>query len=199
MPAARTVFPAIHARCQGAALPRRAGLALLIACLGTPAIAAPPIVHPGAPGQPSRELSAEEAIRVAVTRFSPQDVRFVQDMIPHHQQALEMSALAPARTNRPELLEAAKRIEASQTGEIKFMKDWLATRGQTVPEPSAHAHGHAHHTMQGMASPEQMAALAAATSTDFDRLFLQLMIRHHDGALKMVQKLLEQPGSAFDP
>jgi uncharacterized protein (DUF305 family) len=180
-------------------LPRRAGLALFLACLATTGFAAAPIVHPGAPGQASRELSAEEAIRIAVTRFSPQDVRFVQDMIPHHQQALEMSALAPARTNRPELLEAAKRIEASQTGEIKFMKDWLATRGQTVPDPAAHAHGHAHHTMQGMASPEQMAALAAATSTDFDRLFLELMIRHHDGALKMVDKLLEQPGSAFDP
>lgn len=177
----------------------RPRLMLLCSVLCAPVQAAAPIVHPGAPGQPSRALSAEEAVRVAVTRFSPQDVRFVQDMIPHHQQALEMSALAPARTNRPQVLEAARRIEASQSGEIRFMKEWLAARGQKVPEPAEHAAMHLHHTMQGMASPEQMSALAAAKSTDFDRMFLELMIRHHDGALKMVEKLLEQPGSAFDP
>jgi uncharacterized protein (DUF305 family) len=176
-----------------------AGLFLGGAAVCSPAMAGAPIVHPGAPGQPSKELSADEAIRIAQTRFSPQDVRFVQDMIPHHQQALEMSALAPARTNRPELLEAARRIEASQTSEIRFMKEWLAVRGQNAPEPSHHATMHMHHTMQGMASPEQMAALAASKSTDFDRMFLELMVRHHDGALKMVAKLLEQPGSAFDP
>jgi uncharacterized protein (DUF305 family) len=187
----------VPARLAGAL--QRVGLVLLCSIPGVPAGAGTPIVHPGAPGQPSRELSADEAIRIAVTRFSPQDVRFVQDMIPHHQQALEMSALAPARTNRPELLEAARRIEASQSGEIRFMKEWLAVRGQKVPEPSQHAAMHLHHTMQGMASPEQMRALAASNSTDFDRMFLELMIRHHDGALKMVKALLEQPGAAFDP
>jgi uncharacterized protein (DUF305 family) len=123
----------------------------------------------------------------------------MQDMIPHHHQALEMAALAPQRTNRPELLEAARRIEASQSGEIEFMQ---AVAGGARPARAGSGRPcrmHAHHTMAGMATPEQMAALAAAQATEFDRLFLELMIRHHDGALKMVEKLLEQPGSAFDP
>ncbi len=159
-----------------------------------------PIIQPGAPGQEVRELSAEEAIRIAVTRFSPDDVRFMQDMIPHHHQALLMSELAPDRTNQPEVLEAAKRIEASQQDEIAFMQQWLTERGQTAPDPADHAAmHHDHKLMAGMASAEQMAELAAAESTDFDRLFLQLMTKHHEGAVKMVEKLLEQPGSAFDP
>jgi len=181
----------------------RRGLALSACCVFPAAVMAEPlIVQPGAPGSPSRELSAEQAVQIAVTRYSPADVRFMQDMIPHHAQALEMAVLAPQRTNRPALLEAAKRIEASQSSEITFMKEWLAARGQPLQGAGQHANGHAHHGkagMMGMATPEQMAALAAAQAADFDRLFLELMIRHHDGALKMVKTLLEQPGSAFDP
>jgi uncharacterized protein (DUF305 family) len=177
------------------------GLCASVLICGQMAIAAAqaPIIQPGAPGQPARELTAEEAIRIAVTRFSPADVRFMQDMIPHHHQALVMSALASERTNRPELLEAARRIEASQKDEIEFMQQWLAERGQPVPDPAAHVAMHAHHGMAGMATPAQLAELAAARGTDFDRLFLTLMIRHHDGAVKMVEELLRQPGSAFDP
>jgi uncharacterized protein (DUF305 family) len=134
-----------------------------------------------------------------VTSFSPADVRFMQDMIPHHHQALEMAALAPERTNRPELLEAARRIDASQADEIEFMQQWLAERGQHVPDPADHGAMHVHHHMAGMATPAQMTELAAARGTEFDRLFLTLMIRHHEGAVKMVEDLLKQPGSAFDP
>jgi uncharacterized protein (DUF305 family) len=166
------------------------------------AFAAPqqaPIIQPGAPGQPARELTAEQAIEIAVTSYSPDDVRFMQDMIPHHNQALEMSVLAPERTNNPALLEAALRIEVSQKDEIEFMQAWLRERGQQVPDPTSHdAMHHEHKKMAGMASPEQMAELAAAEGTDFDRLYLELMIKHHEGAVKMVENLLEQPGSAFD-
>jgi len=166
------------------------------------AFAAPqqaPIIQPGAPGQPARELTAEQAIEIAVTSYSPDDVRFMQDMIPHHHQALEMSVLAPERTNNPALLEAALRIEVSQQDEIEFMQEWLRERGQQVPNPTAHdAMHHEHKKMAGMASPEQMAELAAAQGTEFDRLYLELMIKHHEGAVKMVENLLEQPGSAFD-
>ncbi len=163
------------------------------------ALATPPIIQPGAPGEPARDLTAEDAIKVAVTRHSPDDVRFMQDMIPHHHQALEMAVLAPDRTNRPDLLEAARRIEASQSDEIRFMQQWLRERGQDVPDPGTHGAMHTDHKMAGMATAEQMAELAAARSVDFDRLFLTLMIKHHEGALKMVKKLLEQDGSAFDP
>jgi len=184
------------------------------------------IVNPGAPGEASRELSADEAVRIAASRHSAADVRFMQDMIPHHQQALEMAALVGARTNAPALIEAAGRIEASQRDEIAFMQQWLAARGESAPDPQARpamhaAHGNASldthsshdahgsndnapdgmapHGMVGMASPEQMAALAQAEGSDFDRQFLQLMINHHAGALTMVEELLKQSGSAYDP
>jgi len=158
-----------------------------------------PIVHPGAPGEPTRELSAEEAIRIANTSYSPADSQFMQDMIPHHHQAIEMAALVADRTNNPDLIDVAGRINASQDDEIAFMQNWLRERGEPVPEPTAHDAMHTTHKMAGMATPEQMAELAAAKGIDFDRLFLTLMITHHEGAVKMVEKLLEQPGAAYDP
>jgi len=158
-----------------------------------------PIIQPGAPGQPVQTLSADEAIKVANTSYSPDDVSFMQDMIPHHNQAVQMAALAADRTNREELLDAAGRITASQADEVEFMQQWLSQRGEDVPEPSAHDGMHTSHSMAGMASPEQMTELAAATGTDFDRLFLQLMITHHEGAVEMVETLHDQPGSAYDP
>ena len=157
------------------------------------------IIQPGAPGEPSRELTAEEAVEIADTSYSPADVRFMSDMIPHHHQALEMAALVADRTNTPELIDIAGRINVSQADEIEFMQGWLRDRGETVPDPEDHHAMHTHHTMAGMATPEQMAALAASESTAFDRMFLTLMIAHHDGAVKMVEELLEQPGSAYDP
>ena len=174
-------------------------LAALLVAPVAPAMAQASIVNPGAPGKASRALSAEEAVKIAASRYSAADVKFMQDMIPHHHQALEMAALVGKRTNSPALIDAAKRIEASQRDEIAFMQQWLAARGETVPDPQAHAGMHASHQMAGMASPAQMAELAKAGSTDFDRMFLQLMIRHHAGALKMVETLLKQRGSAYDP
>ncbi|MBT8090763.1 MAG: DUF305 domain-containing protein [Gammaproteobacteria bacterium] len=158
-----------------------------------------PIIQPGAPGEPIRELSAEEAIKIANTSYSPDDAQFMRDMIPHHHQALEMAALVADRTNRPELIDVAGRINVSQGDEIEFMQQWLRERGERVPDPTAHDAMHTHHTMAGMATPEQMAELAASEGTDFDRLFLTLMITHHEGAVTMVEKLLELPGSAYDP
>ncbi len=169
--------------------------------LGLPlaSLAQAPIVHPGAPGEPAETLTAEEAVEIAVTAFSPDDVRFMQDMIPHHHQAMEMAELVAERTNRKEVIDVAGRINASQSDEIAFMQGWLAERDADVPDPTDHGGMHTTHTMAGMASPEQMEELAASSSIDFDRLFLSLMMRHHDGAVKMVVELLKQPGSAYDP
>lgn len=170
-----------------------------------------PIVQPGAPGQASRPLTAQEASRIANDRYSPDDVRFMQDMIGHHHQAVQMAALVRERTNRKELIDVAGRIDASQADEIAFMRNWLRERGQVAPDPAADPHaahggahaGHGsasgHGTMAGMATPAQMAELAAARGPAFDRLFLQLMIAHHEGAVKMVEQLLAKPGSAYDP
>ena len=178
---------------------RHAALGVSLVGLSAASLAQVPIIHPGAPGEPARELSAEEAIAIADTSHSPDDVRFMQDMIPHHHQALEMAALVADRTNRPELIDAAGRIEASQADEIELMQQWLRERGERVPDPTVHEAMHTSHSMAGMATPEQMAELARADSTAFDRLFLELMITHHEGAVKMVKELLEQPGSAYDP
>jgi len=170
-----------------------------LVCLASAGVAQVPIIHPGAPGEPAEELSADEAIEIADNSYSPADVIFMQDMIPHHHQAREMAELVADRTNRPELIDVAGRIDASQADEIGFMQQWLSERGEDVPDPTAHEGMHTDHSMAGMATPEQMAELAAAESTDFDRLFLQLMIAHHEGAVTMVDELLDQPGSAYDP
>jgi len=158
-----------------------------------------PIVQPGAPGEAARDLSAEEAIEIADTSYSPDDAQFMKDMIPHHNQAVQMSELVADRTNRPELVDLAGRIDVSQVDEIEFMQEWLSSRGEAVPDPTAHDAMHISHKMAGMASPEDMARLAKVEGTEFDRLFLSLMITHHEGAVTMVEELLDQPGSAYDP
>ena len=159
-------------------------------------VAAQPIIQPGAPGSTPRELSAKQAIEIADTSYTAGDAQFMRDMIPHHQQALAMSRLAPSRTNSTAILDIAARIEAAQGDEIAFMEQWLKSRGETFdPPPSEHEHD----TMRGMATPDQIEALTDASATDFDRQFLTLMITHHEGALQMVDELLEQPGAAYDP
>ena len=172
---------------------------VILTVVAVSSLAQAPIVQPGAPGDQPRQLSAAEAIELAHTGYTGVDVQFMQDMIPHHHQALEMAALVADRTNRQELLDVAGRINASQADEIAFMQSWLAERGEDVPGPNAHDAMHTSHRKAGMASPEQLAALAAAEGTDFDRSFLQLMITHHEGAVTMVEELLEQPGSAYEP
>ena len=160
-------------------------------------LAQAPIVQPGAPGEPSRLITAEEATNLASVRFSAADVKFVQDMLVHHAQALEMTALVDDRTTRDAMRRLAQRIELSQRDEIEMMETWLRGHGLDVPDPAHHAHGDA--LMPGMATPEQMQALSAAEGYEFDTLFLELMIEHHRGALRMVEDLLEQFGAAQDP
>ncbi|MBI73711.1 MAG: DUF305 domain-containing protein [Gammaproteobacteria bacterium] len=157
-----------------------------------------PILQPGAPGNPTIELDAETAIAIADSSYTSADVEFLQGMIVHHYQAFLMSEMAPARTNNQTILDLAGRIDISQTDEIDFMKNWLVGRGQSIPDPSMENKMY-HHKMMGMATPEQMMQLESSNSTDFDRLYLNLMIKHHDGAIEMVDRLNEFPGSAYDP
>jgi len=178
---------------------RHISLGVILLGQASVAMSQVPIIQPGPPGESVRELSAEEAIEIADTSYSPADAQFMRDMVPHHHQALEMAALVADRTNRQELIDVAGRINVSQGDEIEFMQNWLRERGEPVPDPTAHDAMHTAHSMAGMATPEQMAELAASEGTAFDRLFLTLMITHHDGAVKMVEELLEQPGSAYDP
>lgn len=156
------------------------------------------ILQPGAPGQPTKILSSEEAATIANNSYTRDDVRFMQDMIPHHSQAVELVALIEGRTNNKDIVDIGGRITASQDDEIQFMKDWLTDRGEDLPSEHAH-HTHMSHADMGMATPEQMAELATLEGVAFDEMFLTLMMRHHEGAVDMVDDLLDQPGSAYDP
>lgn len=157
----------------------------------------PPLVQPGAPGQPSREISPEKATDLSGVGHTDADVRFMQGMIGHHAQALEMTALLPSRTSREDMKLLALRIELSQEDEIDMMQGWLEARGEEVPGIHAH-HAHGATLMPGMLTPEEMARLTAATGVDFDRLFLGYMIKHHAGALVMVEELFATPGAGQD-
>ncbi len=153
-------------------------------------------VQPGAPGEATRVLTVEEAASLEHVTHTPADVRFMQGMIPHHAQALEMAAFIPERTDHEGLRLLGRRIEISQRDEIAWMTRWLERRGETAPMVGAgHAHGLGEgELMAGMLSREEMAALAAARGSEFDRLFLEGMIKHHQGALTMVAELFGSPG-----
>jgi uncharacterized protein (DUF305 family) len=151
----------------------------------------PRVVQPGAPGEPSRTVTATPDAAPAVT---PADVAFMQGMIGHHAQAIEMTDLLDTRTSSAGMRRLALRIAVSQADEINMMRGWLEKRGLAVPD--AHAHHMGGPLMPGMLTPEEMARLAAASDTAFDRLFLELMIKHHQGALTMVRELFAQPGAA---
>lgn len=154
-----------------------------------------PLLQPGAPGEGSRAISAAAATDLSRVGFTAADVRFMQGMIGHHAQAIEMVGLLKTRSSRADLQLLARRIEASQADEMQMMTEWLQARGQALPDAHAH-HMHDAALMPGMLTTEQMAALAAAEGPAFDRLFLAGMIRHHEGALTMVRQLFAAPGAA---
>ena len=157
-----------------------------------------PIIQPGAPGQASRVITAEEASDLAALSYSLGDIQFLRGMIPHHSQAKEMSALAQDRTNNTIVLAVAARITLSQDDEISMMQGWLRDQGFEAPAEDVH-HQPGFERMKGMLSDEQMEELAASTGPEFNRLYLEYMIDHHQGALDMVEMLLDQRGSVQDP
>jgi uncharacterized protein (DUF305 family) len=157
--------------------------------------AAPPLIQPGAPGQAGKIVAPAQATDLSKVRHTEADLKFMQGMIGHHLQAIDMVALINKNSGNEDLKKLGLRIQVSQDDEIKMMQDWLKARGAEVPGP------HAHHTgpmMPGMLSPEEMSRLAAAKGVEFDRLFLNGMIKHHNGALLMVDELFATPGAAQD-
>jgi uncharacterized protein (DUF305 family) len=158
-----------------------------------------PIVQPGAPGNPIQILDAKTAIAIANSSYSYADVVFMQQMIVHHNQALVMANLAAERTNNEEVLALASRIKVTQDDEMIFMSKWLTDRLEAAPNPQDPNSHKTHHSMAGMATSEQLMKLSDSKSVAFDQIFLTLMINHHDGAIKMVDHLRDQSGSAYDP
>ncbi|MFC3505268.1 DUF305 domain-containing protein [Micromonospora krabiensis] len=162
----------------------------------SPDEAPPPVrvVQPGAPGQPGRTLSpADRSQLPAPPAHTDADTRFMQHMIGHHTQALEMTALVADRAQSADVSLLARRIETSQGEEITQMQRWLTERGEEVPGPHTH-HAGQDAEMPGMLTPEQFRQLERARDGEFDRLFLNLMIRHHEGALTMVRQLYATGG-----
>ena len=189
-------------------MPLTPGLIATVVCLAA-SPQTPPIFQPGAPGQPSRVISAGEAVDLSRTGFTADDVRFMQHMLVHHAQAVEMVELLRSHGADPTVRQLGERIALGQAAEMEQMREWLAAREQ--PETSADLHaghgGHAAHAatppdvplMPGMLSPARMQALAAARGRAFDRLFLEGMIDHHQGALDMVDALMAEPDAGEDP
>ena len=166
----------------------------MLSCHGTGTGTGAPIVQPGAPGEPSRVISADTAADLSRVQHTAADVRFMQGMIGHHAQALEMTALVPMRNNREDMRMLALRIELSQQDEIKMMERWLEVRGEVVASVQHHREPGAT-LMPGMLTAEEMSRLGEATGTTFDRLFLEFMFQHHEGALIMVDELLSTAGA----
>lgn len=181
---------------------------LISSCFLSPAFAqqapsstAPVVIQPGAPGQPSKTLPP--STKGAPPQWSPDDVAFMQGMIMHHAQAVEMTALIPSHTDNKELRTLGAKISSSQSDEIKLMRRWLAARGapdsMSMPGmPGMDMSGRPMPLMPGMLTPEQMEALRDAKGAEFDRLFLTGMIQHHNGALIMAKDLFSHAGAGQD-
>ena len=177
--------------------------AIAFVCLSALPVAAqqtPVVVQPGAPGQPTRTLPS--STRATLPPHSPADAQFMQDMIMHHAQAVEMTALIDTHTENKALRSLGARISRSQSDEIKFMKRWLTARDEATSPPMHHMPGmdmSSHQMlMPGMLTEEQMAALRNAKGQEFDELFLKGMIQHHSGALIMVKELFDTAGAGQD-
>ena len=174
---------------------------LAIVALAASASAGPwtqsaPIVQPGAPGKPSRIITSEDAAK-STPAVSTADVKFMQGMIGHHAQAVEITELLKSRTRSADMRKLGQRIQVSQDDEMKMMREWLAAHGAAVPGEHAH-HASGAPLMPGMLTTEEMARLRDASAEAFDRLFLEYMIKHHEGALVMVKDLFATPGAAQD-
>ena len=157
-----------------------------------------PLVQPGTPGSATHVIAAERATAPLHRGVNAADVAFMQGMIGHHAQAVEMVGLLQSRTTRDDMRALGLRIEVSQNDEIRFMRGWLDAHGQAQPSPHAH-HGDGATLMPGMLTADEMARLADAHGPGFDRLFLEGMIKHHAGALTMVHDLFAIAGAGQDP
>jgi uncharacterized protein (DUF305 family) len=159
------------------------------------------VVQPGAPGEPSRNLTGEEVAELETVKHTKADVRFMRDMIHHHGQAVLMTKWVPRRTASEDIRLMARRIELSQETEIDAIQRWLRTRGIELREAGDHSggdHGMGEGLMPGMLTSRQLGRLYDADGRRFDRMFLRFMTFHHQGALTMVQQL-DDAGGGLEP
>jgi uncharacterized protein (DUF305 family) len=197
----RGVLRVAACSCVLAAASTLGSLFSLRVCAQQTASTAPVVVQPGAPGKPTRTLPP--TMRATLPPASAADVQFMQGMIMHHAQAVEMTALIESHTENRDVRSLGARISRSQWDEIKFMERWLASRGQPISQamadmPHMNMSHEAMALMPGMLTPQQMEALRKARGQEFDHLFLTGMIQHHGGALTMVKDLFDTAGAGQD-
>ncbi len=155
-------------------------------------------------GQPAQEPEPKARPELVRQPYSAADVEFMQGMIPHHAQAVLIAGWAASHGARPDIRILCERMVVGQRDEIATMQNWLRDRGENVPAADATHHrmkmnGVEHDMlMPGMLSPEELAELDKARGPEWDRLFLTFMIRHHEGALKMVKELFASYGALQD-
>ena len=161
-------------------------------------------LYPGCASAPQKAALHPTPPGLGRLPYSDADVDFMAGMIPHHAQAVIMAGWAPTHGARKDVAILCERIVVAQRDEIAMMQQWLADRGLEVPDASSTRHkmkmgGMVHDMlMPGMLSDEEMAALDKARGPEFDRLFLEGMIRHHQGAIDMVDVLFKSYGAAQD-
>lgn len=153
-----------------------------------------PVVQLGAPGEPNRTLSPDEAAQLEAPTHVEADVVFMRQMIDHHYQAIVMTGLVDERTHDRDVRLLAERMSISQEDELDLMVEWLQERSQPLREDGHAGHGADGHGMPGMLTEEQLARLEGADGGAFERLFLEYMIQHHEGALQMVDELYSAGG-----
>ncbi|HSK21984.1 MAG TPA: DUF305 domain-containing protein [Egicoccus sp.] len=157
--------------------------------------AAPVYVRPGAPGQPTQRIAVSDVAVPVSGTYTMAEVHFVQHMMVHHGQALTMTALVADRAGDERIHNLARRIDVTQVAEIDQMAQWLRIRSEAVPD---HEDSTGHEGMPGMVSQADLARLEASEGAAFDRLFLELMIHHHRGAVQMVEELREATGDILE-
>lgn len=169
------------------------GLAACTASAPEPPAPTSPVVQLGAPGEPNETLSPEDAAKLEAPKHVEADSDFMLDMIAHHDQAILMTGLVDERTSNRDIRLLAERMKVSQVDELVLMKQWLKDRAVPVNDVGAHEHDDGD-PMPGMLTEAQIERLEAATGAEFERLFLEGMIQHHQGALQMVDELYAAGG-----
>lgn len=185
----------------------RVGIALLAVVIGVSAcsgedpeggeraVSTAPVVQLGAPGEPNRTMDPAEQLEITTVPHTDDDIAFARDMLQHHAQALVMTALVDERTDTRDVQLLAKRMRDGQEGEIDQLEQWLISQGETVNDLTQAHGGHSDPaSMPGMLTAQELERLEAARGEEFDRLFLELMTRHHEGALVMVSELYASGG-----
>ncbi len=189
-PLALFAAAALAAACAG---PSASGTAASgTANSASPSTGGPRIIQPGAPGEAGRTISASELAATEGASYTPPDTYFMQGMIPHHAQALEMTDLVRRYASTEAVQRMGLRMEISQGDEIAMMQGWLRAHGEPIEIPGMGSMP----MMPGMLSAEQMGNLSRARGIEFDRLFLEYMIQHHQGAIDMVDVLFNTSGAA---